>query len=398
MALNKLKKLFGGLLSLALALAGLGSGAWAQVRVRVPVVPVPYGAPASGLPGLAPLPSAGALSELSALSGLQSLPALPQAPLAAASEALGSKARFPVSSVPGTEEQDWALVRYFERMYKQEGSVTIVSDLDDTLSDNSNGKGTPISGELAQTIARLQAKGNRFILNTNRPFRLPNGNGAYELFAERLPQSARAGLMMATNSGAEVWVFGPNGETPEKPAWLAAGFSRQERSDVERIVGAALAGEGLSAADADFQLKDHQAVIVLKGGREKLPALAGAIRAALASGGLAFNVIEKQPHNPANPPYIVVSSMDKATNTKGIRELLAAQGVTPKPSAVLLNGDDFDVPGFDTAMQRGWPGALSLSVGHKVSGKLSKTYLYSKAGHESSLEFLKRLADALDAL
>ncbi|MCX5789432.1 MAG: AAA family ATPase [Elusimicrobia bacterium] len=267
----------------------------------------------------------------------------------------------------------------------------VILDYDDTFQPNPDGKGVPASPERIALLQRLSDAGIRVAFATNRPF----DGGTYamsSLLMERMPESLRKDFLVATGGGGEVYQYGPNGEKPAAPA-RSHPFTEEEYGMITRLMREAAGKVG----DLEYRedQKGYEYVALFKGGDAAVREVFEKFQKAIAASGYDFVVTLKTFDDPKKKnldPYIRVSKSNKTMAVEAILELLAAQGVTVKPKDVVMMGDDFTVPGFDSAMARALPGGTALAVGKAADARIPNVYLLPTVGPEQTADFLDQIS------
>ncbi len=304
----------------------------------------------------------------------------------------------PASAPPAPIFDEAALFEHLKRFPPQ----ILMTDFDDTFEENRDGIGTELSDDGISLQTALEAAGIRVIFNTNRPWDMVGKKGekigVRQLIGDRLKPEQRKNLIIAVKGGT-VYRYGPNGEDPTAPLYEEPALTPEQKARVKELAAPILADMGLvPGADKDVRVGDdqkHEIVFVVEKQRPKADELWRRLSAALAADGLGYGVHIKWPDNPANAPYIKISSVDKAAATRGIMDVLAKEGRSVEPSRVLVTGDDFDDPGFDAPMAEPLPGAIVVSFGQKV--KPGQPVYLLPGGPRRLRGLLRPLADHVSA-
>ncbi|MBI4422763.1 MAG: hypothetical protein HY554_03495, partial [Elusimicrobia bacterium] len=306
------------------------------------------------------------------------------------------------ASAPRLPASDYeALVRH----YRGELPRLIILDYDDTFMDNRDGKGMQVSAEKVRLLERLHAVGIRVAFATNRPMH-GKGFGINELLMDRLPAPLRRGFLLSAGGGSELYRFGPEGETPAAPARVHA-LSPTQVALLKRLFRREAARFGITRGqegpgDEAWEFREnsngYDYTVLFRPGDGRARAVFERFRAAARRAGLELNMAVKDfaadPSRSHLEPLIRVSSADKALAVRDILELLAAEGASPAQEDILLGGDDFARPGFDSAMARALPGATAFAVGLGADPSLKNVILLPREGPEQTFDLLGRLADA----
>jgi ATP-dependent Clp protease ATP-binding subunit ClpC len=301
-----------------------------------------------------------------------------------------------VGAAPLTASQTQALLARLKRAPPK----LIITDYDDTIMGNEDGKGTAASDELVRTIDDLQNHGHvRVAVATNRPWDLvlKDGRpvGLRQLLGEKMTAAQRRGFIISSGGGAEVWQYSRRGAVPQAAAFIEQGYTAVEKQEIAKIVSQALESAGLAGTDVRIQNLEHEVTVVVEKQKKKADALGKSIEKAMRKQGLIYPVQVKWPSNAALEPYIKISRVDKASAVRGILQTLAEEGVYVEPSDVLVFGDDFTDPGFDKAMARELPGATVIAVGGAADPRLKNVYLWPEKGPKATRGILSELAGAL---
>ncbi|MBI5201707.1 MAG: signal peptidase II [Elusimicrobia bacterium] len=267
----------------------------------------------------------------------------------------------------------------------------VITDYDDTFLDNSDGKGLVVTPERIALLEELAAKNIRVAFATNRP--LDGGTYAMSyMLMEKLPEHLRKNFIISTGGGAEVYQYGPNGEKPAAAARFNP-MNEREFADLRRLMAEETAKLGLTPIKQEE--KGYEFSSVFAPGEMKVhqlfPAFEKAVRAAGYDFSVTLKAFDDDPKKKHLEPYIRVSKSSKTMAVKGILELLAAEGTKVEPEDVIMLGDDFTVPGFDSAMARALPQGTALAVGKGVNPKLENVYWLPQEGPEQTVDFLKRI-------
>lgn len=267
----------------------------------------------------------------------------------------------------------------------------VILDYDDTFLDNSDGKGLVVTPERVELLERLAAAKVRVAFATNRPL----DGGAYAMstmLMEKLPEALRRNFIISTGGGAEVYQYGPNGEKPAAPA-KSNPLTEQEFSVLKAVMKAEAARLGVTPLLEDR--KGYEYAAIFAPGEKKVHELFPAFEKAIRRAGYDFSVTLKafddDPKKKHLEPTVRVSKSSKTMAVKGILELLAAEGARLEPEDVVMMGDDFTVPGYDSAMARALPQGTALAVGKAANAALANVYLLPSEGPEQTVDFLERL-------
>lgn len=125
--------------------------------------------------------------------------------------------------------------------------------------------------------------------------------------------------------------------------------------------------------------------------KELFPIFEKAVRKAGYDFSVTLKTFDNEPKKQDLEPYIRVSKSSKSMAIQGILELIAAEGGKLEPEDVLMIGDDFTVPGYDSAMSRALPQGTALAVGAGADARLANTVLLPKVGPEQTVDFLNKI-------
>jgi hypothetical protein len=177
----------------------------------------------------------------------------------------------------------------------------------------------------------------------------------------------------------------------ELPSW-----TRKERRAIQSAIGALSPrftfgkvsdgdyGYGLILPEETTRLPQKQQLLLVQ-------KAAAAWRIELVKRGIQWPVSARTAHNPkADPPYIVMSKLDKSV---GAKAMLKAAGVEDDSRVVVL-GDSFMPPNqSDERMAEGAPGALTISLGEGMDPRVPNGYLWNRRGPAGTLQILRALAE-----
>ncbi|MBI3563782.1 MAG: hypothetical protein HY079_01140 [Elusimicrobia bacterium] len=295
----------------------------------------------------------------------------------------------------------------------------VLSDYDDTLA----GYNQVLPEDMVEAVRAVRAAGKDFAVISDRgDEKRAHQLTVFESLAT-LPVELRAGMYVAANSGGRVYRYDASGEPVrvfEVPA-LA--------DDLKAKVAEAAAATKARLAEAGTE--QHQpsetnnnpaeswgtygyAMMLKVGSSKESVVKAGEIlQEELAARGMSVEVSPRFAKDPANPPYINFSIVTKAPAAEFIAKALGA-----KASDVLAIGDNAyaprhakkaswltrlgarlsgrDVPATgnmtDRNMEKGVPGALTLSVGRTGDPTASNLWVLSGKGPATTREVLMSVA------
>ncbi|MBI5596465.1 MAG: hypothetical protein HY928_10295, partial [Elusimicrobia bacterium] len=327
----------------------------------------------------------------------------------AAAALLASLAALPfvgkVVSQPKLSDKDYAALveRYRGRLPK-----VVITDYDDTFMDNSDGRGLVISDARLKLLEDLKAAGVRVAFATNRP--LTGGSYAMSaMLVERMSPELRRDFILSTGGGAEVFKFSSKGELPETPYFSGPAISEAERAVVGGIIAAESAKLGVDMAHARSDTKPYEHAFMYSMGlnaekkaampeaewkaavaerNRRLTAVFAALEKGLKKEGLEFAATLKFPPRDELEPYIRLSKSTKSFAVKAILEVVEAEGRRVDAEDVLMLGDDFTVPGYDSAMPKALPGGTAVAVGSAADARIGNVHLLG-GGPDATEKFLR---------
>jgi hydroxymethylpyrimidine pyrophosphatase-like HAD family hydrolase/predicted nucleotidyltransferase len=280
----------------------------------------------------------------------------------------------------------------------QNGGVrAIITDYDGTLMDKTpDDKAVVASDELVEIIGNLRRHGVTVLVDTNHFF-TGDHNGMTNLLGERLSPADRAGMYFIVQSGARIYQYGPNGETPTEPVWKEESFSDAERARITPIFEAAAAKVGLKPEDYKIFYEDSRTLIELTNHHDRDEALYQALAEANKAEGLGYLVQLKPMPTMRHVPYVQYFKAHKGTGAGQAMRILKERGLIDDEKQALLLGDDFKPEGNDLYMAQALPGALAVSVGKTADAKTPNVMQSAVRGAAETRRLLKRLNEILDA-
>ncbi|MDE2510725.1 MAG: hypothetical protein KGL74_06355, partial [Elusimicrobia bacterium] len=251
----------------------------------------------------------------------------------------------------------------------------VFSDLDETLADSNATFDNKLSPEMVEAIRSVHAAGKTVDVISDRP------ESVFESLSS-LPAADRAGMYVAVDAGGKVYRYDATGN----PALV---YEAPVMSEAVKsvIADAAAATTGrLREGGAETVARPYTYTIKLKVGStwEQVRAAGAVFQEELAKRGSVLTVKARMAKDPANNPYLVVSVNTKANASRFIAK---ARGLAPKDVVILGDGmyapraadksswlsrlggrvSGRDLPdqgnGNDAEMEKGVPGAQTLSVG-----------------------------------
>ncbi|MFA6092129.1 MAG: AAA family ATPase [Elusimicrobiota bacterium] len=285
-----------------------------------------------------------------------------------------------VSSPRLPQADQGALIKSF----RAHPPALVILDYDKTFMDNPDGIGSPVSDERVELLRRLKAAGVRIAFASNRPL-TGGGWGLSSLLMDRLPPDVRAGMILSTDGGAELYQYGAGGERPRGPVLSRPADKGPEALRIEALLKEH--ARALKMTDEDWY--DDQKVLRL------YEAFSPAF---LAAGyPLDYRVVLSYPAQGRGAPEIWVARADKGGGAREIFWLAQKQKLISRKD-ILIFGDDFGPRGQDAAMARALPRATALAVGESADPRLSNVHLLADSGPESTTRFLQGLLPDRSAL
>ncbi|TPW19610.1 MAG: hypothetical protein FD126_2514, partial [Elusimicrobia bacterium] len=292
--------------------------------------------------------------------------------------------------------------------YKGRLPKVVITDYDDTFMDNSDGRGLVISDARLKLLEDLKAAGVRVAFATNRP--LTGGSYAMShMLVERMSPALRADFILSTGGGAEVFKFAKDGSTPETPVFSGPTFTEAERKVVSDILSAEAAKQGVDLAQGRVDTKPYEHAWMYGMGLDaakkaatpeaqwkalvaernaKITAVFAALEKGLKAANLEFAATLKFPPRDDLEPYIRLSKSTKAFAVKAILETVEAEGARVYPDDVVMLGDDFTVPGYDSAMPKSLPNGTAIAVGQAADARIPNVHFLG-GGPDATEKFLR---------
>ncbi|MBI5240877.1 MAG: hypothetical protein HY926_10430 [Elusimicrobia bacterium] len=307
----------------------------------------------------------------------------------------------------------------------------VFSDFDDTLGPYNS----VLTPEMAAALAAVRQSGKQVAVITDRTDKAGGHQlSAFESLAT-IPAEARAGMYVAAVSGGKVYRYDDKGEPVL--AWEYPPLDESRRQPIKEAIAALkaqLPGLGTSQHPGDAKnpaesWQPYSYAMMLAVGTPE-PAIKKAARLfeeELKKRGFDVFVNARVPKDPANPPYIQFSVVDKSASVGTIAKALGLE-----PWEALALGDNMYVPRSpetpgrlarlaqrvaerlsgrplpftgnetDRNMEKALPGMLALSVGGTADSRMADAYVLPGKGAAASLEVLRSVAskpaDAADPL
>ncbi len=292
----------------------------------------------------------------------------------------------------------------------------LLSDIDDTLV-KFNGVLEP---ETVDAIVALRRSGKFFAAITDRPDKTRPGSSTLSAFDSlaSIPASERAGIYVATNGGGKIYRYDAKGE-PEL-IFEEKGLDEAQRAKVQKAaeaVKARLAGLGVELQS--YNDNPYGMAMLFKAGTPEatVKQLAHIMEDAMRAEGLSYDVEGRLAKDPANPPYITFSKLDKSLAVRNIMKLakLDSETTTPigdsmyapqmpkSPSSMAaraarwaerLSGRPIPLTGnaTDRKMELAIEGALTVSVGTTGDPRMARAFVLDGKGPEVTRQVLRAMA------
>ncbi|MBI4347726.1 MAG: hypothetical protein HY553_12785 [Elusimicrobia bacterium] len=304
----------------------------------------------------------------------------------------------------------------------------VFSDFDDTL-DKFNAVASP---ETVAAVVGVLKAGKTVVVITDRPdTKKPGAKNVTILESlESIPAADRAGLWVSANKGGRILRFDEQGEAKlvyEEPALPADEAAKVK--DAALAVKARLASLGAELHDGSKNIPSENAsnygyALMLKIGTQEaaVKAVAEAFQEELSQRGIAYEVEPRLAKDPAFPPYVTFSKLDKSLAVRRVAELIKASAkvsliigdsmFAPKPRRVDAPAEEMEAArregearsgrpepvtgnGTDRDMEKGLPGALTLSVGTTADPAMANAFVLPGKGPEVTRTVLKAVAEGV---
>lgn len=314
-----------------------------------------------------------------------------------------------------------------DRLIEEAGTKKVVfTDYDDTL-DKFAGTASP---ETVEAIVSVLKAGKTVVVITDRPdTKKPGAKNVTILESlESIPAADRAGLWVAANKGGRILRYDSAGQAQlayEEPA-LAADEAAKVKEAAD-AVKERLAALGAEQHDGSKNIPSENAspygyALMLKIGTQEaaVKAVAAAFQEELSKRGIGYEVEPRLAKDPAFPPYVTFSKLDKSLAVRRVAGLVDAKAkdslvlgdsmFAPKPREVTgprkrfleaaralgerLSGAPAPLTGngTDRDMEKGVPGALTLSVGGTADPMMRRAFVMPGKGPEVTRTILKAVA------
>lgn len=306
------------------------------------------------------------------------------------------------------------------KLIQQAADKTVVlSDYDDTLA----GYNQVLPEDMVQAIAAVKAAGKDFVVISDRgDEKRAHQLTVFESLAS-LPVPVRAGMYLAANSGGRVYRYDEKGEPVrvfEAPALDEASKAKvAEAAEATKArlkeIGAEqhVPSEGNNNPSESWGTYGYALMLKVGSSNEAVKGAAAILQEELGKRGMDVEVNPRFAKDPANPPYINFSIVTKAGSAAYIAKALKAE-----PKDVLVIGDSMYAPhdaakaGWlarwgeklsgramprtgnrtDANMEKGVPGALTLSVGTTGDPRSSNLWVLAGKGPSVTREVLMSVA------
>lgn len=296
----------------------------------------------------------------------------------------------------------------------------VFSDYDDTLA----GYNQVLPAEMVSAIQAVKAAGKDFVVISDRGDE-PRAHQltVFESLAS-LPAETRAGMYVAANSGGRVYKYDETGNTPVR-VFEAPALDEASKAKVAEAAEATKARLKEIGAEQHFPSEKNNNpseswgtygyAMMLKVGssNEQVRGAADILQSELSKRGLDVEVNPRFAKDPANPPYINFSVVTKETSAAYIAKALRLE-----PRDLLVIGDSMYAPHeakqaswltrlgekiagralpatgnrTDANMEKGLPGALTLSVGTTGDPRTKNLWVLSGKGPAVTREVLLSVA------
>jgi hypothetical protein len=299
----------------------------------------------------------------------------------------------------------------------------VFSDFDDTLGPYNS----VLTPEMAAALAAIRQSGKEVAVITDRTDKAGGHQlSAFESLAA-IPAEARAGMYVAAVSGGKVYRYDDKGEPVLVYEYPPLDESR--RQPIKEAIAALKAqfpGLGTSQHPGDaknpaesWQPYSYAMMLAVGTPEPALKKAALLFQSELKKRGFDVKVTPRVPKDPANPPYMQFSVVNKSVSVGYIAKALGAE-----PWEALALGDNMytpqspENPGRLARLAQGWaerlsgrplpftgnetdrnmekalPGMLALSVGGTADSRMDNAYVLPGKGAPASLEILRAVAAA----
>jgi hypothetical protein len=257
----------------------------------------------------------------------------------------------------------------------------VLSDYDDTLAHYN----VVLPAEMVEAVRAIRAAGKDFAVISDRgDEKRPNQLAVFDSL-ESLPVELRAGMYVAANSGGRVYRYDAQG-VPVRVFELPALGEDQKAKVAEAVAGTEgyVPAPGSAIPAESWSTYGYALMLKVGSGKEAVVKAAELFQDELSKRGVNVEVSPRFAKDAANPPYINFSIVTKAPAAEYIAKALKAEPKDvlvigdsqyaphhPKKASwltrlgVKLSGREIPATGnqTDRNMEKGVPGALTLSVG-----------------------------------
>jgi hypothetical protein len=299
----------------------------------------------------------------------------------------------------------------------------LFTDFDDTLGPYN----TILLPEMAAAITAVMRAGKQVVIITDRSEVREKGSAQMTAFesVSSIAPADRAGLILAATSGGHVYRYNDLGD-PEK-IWeypALEGRLRDSVAEAAEAIKCRLPQLGTSQHPGDYRgpaevWGTYGYSLMLAAGTPEpvVKAVAHVFEEELKKRSLGVAVEPRMAKNPALPPYVRFSLVDKSAAARHISEMLVAEtwetvalgdnmyrprqpeklgfvGRAARYWAERLSGRPIALTGNETDrnMEKALPGMLALSVGGTADPRMHHAFVLPGRGQEASLEVLRAMA------
>ena len=295
----------------------------------------------------------------------------------------------------------------------------VLSDYDDTLASYNQ----VLPEDMVAAVAAVRAAGKDFAVISDRgDEKRPNQLTVFDSLSS-LPVSLREGMYVAANSGGRVYRYDAKGEpvrvyelpglTDEQKAKVAEASAATKASLAALGTEAYAPAPGSGIPAESWSTYGYALMLKVGSGKEAVVKAAEKLQDELNSRGFAVEVSPRFAKDAANPPYINFSIVTKAPAAAYIAKALKAEAKDvlvigdsqyaphhPKKKSwltrlgVALSGREIPATGnqTDRNMEKGVPGALTLSVGTTGDPRASTLWVLGGKGPSVTRRVLESVA------
>lgn len=299
----------------------------------------------------------------------------------------------------------------------------LFTDFDDTIGAFNSELGP----ELVAGFAAAKKAGKIIIVVTDRTDeKRPNSKmlTVFESLAT-IPAEDRAGMYVAANGGGRVYRYNAQGEPErvyEQPAMdeakkaVVAEAAAETKSKLSSIGATQHPGDAVSPSES-FNPYGYALMLSVGTPEATVKQAAKLLQSELAAKGVEVEVLARMAKNPANPPYITFSGINKSmpvawiSEHLGIKshqavaigdsmymprlpETLDASQQALKDEAERLGGSAMPLTGNETDrnMEKGLPQMMALSVGGTADPRMENAWVLEGHGPAMTLKLLEAMA------